>query len=148
MERIYLSETEKALLLSLNSGNGFKLKGINEKEIGLAANKLKDFGFIKAIVNYNNIIDAEILTKGEVYIKENQGLENPVDENELKRLQKESLEYQSKIRDKEEIIRNLEIKLKRFELIQKWKWLIGLLIFIVGFVLANLNLLQTLIQQI
>ena len=128
MEMIYLSETEKALLLSLNAGNGFNLKGINEKEIGLAAIKLRDCGFIKAIVNYDTIIDAGILTKGQVYIKENQGLENPVDENELKRLQKDSLEYQLTIRDKEEIIRILEIKLKRIELIKQYRWFIGFIV--------------------
>lgn len=124
MEMIYLSETEKALLLSLNAGNGFNLKGINEKEIGLAAIKLRDCGFIKAIVNYDTIIDAGILTKGQVYIKENKGLENPVDENELKRLQKDSLEYQLTIRGQQDRIRNLEEQIKTIELLKGYWWVL------------------------
>ena len=40
----------------------------------------------------------------------------------------------------------LSIKLKRFELIQKWWWLAGVLIFILGFVLANLEVLKLLKQ--
>ncbi|MCL6101015.1 MAG: hypothetical protein M1292_00770 [Bacteroidetes bacterium] len=105
MERIYLSETEKALLLSLNAGNGFDLSGIDEKELGVAAVMLKDKGFIKARVNYDTIIDAAVLAKGEVYLKENPTLENPVSENELKRLQKDELEYKKRIRKQDDVIR-------------------------------------------
>jgi len=47
---------------------------------------------------------------------------------ELKKIQKESLEYQKTIREKEEIIRNLEIKLKRIELIKQYRWFIGFIL--------------------
>ncbi len=97
MELIYLSETEKALLLSLKEDKGFELVGISNKELGVAAVMLEDKGLIKARVNYDEIIDAAILAKGEVYVKGNPTLENPVSDNELKRLQKEALEYKLKI---------------------------------------------------
>ena len=105
MELIYLSETEKALLLSLKEDKGFELVGISNKELGVAAVMLEDKGLIKARVNYDEIIDAAILAKGEVYVKGNPTLENPVSDNELKRLQKEALEYKLKIRKQEQVIR-------------------------------------------
>ncbi|HZK97814.1 MAG TPA: hypothetical protein VFC67_26665 [Prolixibacteraceae bacterium] len=105
MERIYLSETEKALLLSLNAGIGFDLIGIGDKELGEAATTLRNKSLIKAMVTYDMIIDAAVLAKGEDYIKGNPMLENPVSDNELKHLQKNELEYELKIRKQEDVIR-------------------------------------------
>lgn len=65
--------------------------------------------------------------------KENQLLKSSFNdksqlETEVLKLQKESLEYLTTIRDKEEIIRNLEIRLKRIELIKQYKWFIGFIL--------------------
>ena len=62
-------------------------------------------------------------------------------DTELKKLQKESLEYQETIRDKEEIIRSLEIKLKRIELIKQYRWFIG-------FILTVCTILGALLDRI
>ena len=46
-------------------------------------------------------------------------------------LQNKELQYQETIRDRDEKISKLDLKLKRFEFIQKWWWLIGIILSIV-----------------
>ena len=60
----------------------------------------------------------------------------------VSQLQADNLEYQTKLREKTEEISTLDLKLKRLEFIQKWWWLLGVLVFIAGFVLRHLELLR------
>ena len=132
MNEVYLSETEKALLLSLSIGYGFKLNGVDEKEIGVAATKLRDYGFIKANITHNIIVDAQIDTKGEIYVKENPNLKNPVDDNVLKQLQINELEYKQRLRKQETIIR-------AWKLTAAIAGIIGIIGWIVAFVAKSFN---------
>jgi len=81
-----------------------------------------------------NLLDKELIQQAK--LDSNEQLDT-----ELKKLQKKSLEYQETIRDKEEIIRNLEIKLKRIELIKQYRWFIG-------FILATCTTLGVLLDRI
>jgi len=77
---------------------------------------------------------------------QNQGISNYQEVKELERknleFQNENLEYQKTLRARNEKISKLELRLKRFQLLEKWWWLIGILIFIAGFVLQVLLKLQ------
>jgi hypothetical protein len=76
------------------------------KDLYVASNNLKQLGLIYAhFVEGNELFAARILDEGLVYIEENPSLENPVDDNEIKRLQKDELEYKKRIRMQERIIR-------------------------------------------
>lgn len=81
-----------------------------------------------------NLLDRELMKQAKLDSKEQL-------ETEILKLQKDSLEYQLTIRDKEEIIRNLEIKLKRIELIKQYRWFIG-------FILTACTVLGVLLDRI
>jgi hypothetical protein len=115
MKKIYLSETEKRMLKALNVSQYEKGQAIDmsQAELNAASRRLEELGFIKA--NYSegsNLFAARILDEGIVYLKENQALDNPFDDEELKRLQKKNLElsnnemeYKKQLRRQESIIR-------------------------------------------
>ena len=69
----------------------------------------------------NNLLDKELIQQAKLDSKDQL-------ETEILKLQKDSLEYQLTIRDKEEIIRNLDIKLKRIELIKQYYWVLGIIL--------------------
>jgi hypothetical protein len=64
----------------------------------------------------------------------------------VSQLQVDNLEYQKTLRIKNEKIASLDLKLKRLEFIQKWWWLFGIILIIVGFVLRHLEILRFLTQ--
>jgi len=106
--RIFLSDTEKVLLSSLIKNNGFNresLDGFSDIELGVAAEYLKEKRLMRVAVNYGEIVDAIALPRGEVYLKDNPTLENPVSEEEIRRLQKDEMEYKKQIRKQESVIR-------------------------------------------
>jgi len=105
-----LSEAEKKLLGALSisqygdTSNVFD--GISKVELNAASRRLKELGFIQAQYNEgSNLVAARISDEGAVYLKENPNLENPIDNEDLKRLQKDELEYKKRIRKQESIIR-------------------------------------------
>lgn len=129
MERIYLSETEKIILkgLSIAQYEPGMFNDLSREELYVSSKRLKDFGLVYShYADGNILVAARISDEGIVYLKENKTLENPVDENELKRLQKESLEYQLTIREQQDRIRNLEEKTKFIELLKGYWWVIGI----------------------
>jgi hypothetical protein len=110
MKRIYLSEAEKKLLGALSisqyGDTSSVFDGISKVELNAASRRLKELGFIQAQYSEgNNLIAARISDEGAVYLKENPNLENPIDNEDLKRLQKDELEYKKRIRKQESIIR-------------------------------------------
>ena len=77
------------------------------------------------------------------YLKnQNQEISNYKEIKELERknleLDIENKEYQKTIRDQESKIRKLDLRLKRFEFIQKWWWLIGIILIAIGWILSFL----------
>ncbi len=56
----------------------------------------------------------------------------------INELQNESLEYQKTVRERDDKIAKLDIKLKRLELIQKWWWLISIILLLSGWSLSFL----------
>jgi len=110
MIRYDLSDTEKRILRALaskpyNHGDG-TFSDLSRDELCVASGRLKSYGFIIAHFADGGILGfAKIDDEGRVYLKENQTLENPVDDNELKRLQIDKLEYEKRIRKLEGIIR-------------------------------------------
>jgi len=53
-------------------------------------------------------------------------------ETKLTVLEVENLEYRETIRERESKIIKLDLKLKRLEWIQKWWWLLGIILLIIG----------------
>ena len=108
--------------------------GASVERNGFTSKFKRDGGFNKAFNDLQN----EIVRKDKVFQKEQ------LDSDVLK-LQKENFEYLKTIRDKEEIIRNLEIRLKRIELIKQYRWFIG---FILTACIILGGLLDRLIQML
>lgn len=81
--------------------------------------------------SYSNYIESQ-----------NQGISNYQEVKELERkkleLQNENLEYQQTLRDRNEKISKLELKLKRFQFIEKWWWLITAILIVLGKILYDL----------
>jgi hypothetical protein len=108
MEKMNLSETEKKVLRALSASqyDDNMFGDLSREELYVASNRLKRYGLIAAHFAEGGILfAAKILDEGIVYLKENPNLENPIDENEIKRLQKDELEYQKHIRKQEDVIR-------------------------------------------
>jgi hypothetical protein len=108
MKRICLSEKEKEMLrrLSEKEFDYDSFADFTQSEINVASEHLQRYGLIIAhSSNERGLEYAGIDDKGIVYLKENPNLDNPVDNEELKRLQKinlelsnNELEYKKKIR--------------------------------------------------
>ncbi|MDR0865000.1 MAG: hypothetical protein LBO74_08720 [Candidatus Symbiothrix sp.] len=108
MNKISLSGTEKRILkeLSISQYEDGMFDDLSRAELYVASNRLKGYGLI--IAHYaegNELVVAHISDEGQVYLKENPLLENPVSDNELKRLQIDELEYKKRIRKMEDVIR-------------------------------------------
>jgi hypothetical protein len=107
MEKINLSETEKKVLraLSISHYEEGMLSDLSREELYVSSNRLKQYGLITAHFAEGDILAAAmILAEGIVYLKENPTLENPADDNELKRLQIDDLEHKKRIRKMENVI--------------------------------------------
>jgi hypothetical protein len=114
MEKVYLSEVEKIILKTLSTSqyscDDDMFGDLSREELYVGSKKLKEYGFIVAHYFEGGILfAAKILDKGLVYLKENLTLENPIEENDLKRLQKEEMEYKRRIRRQEDVIRHWKL---------------------------------------
>lgn len=78
MERIYLTQEEKKILRELRRGNGSIPSGMDNFTFADAVMALRDKGFIKAVVNYEEVLDMKLTVKGYAYMNANPGLANPV----------------------------------------------------------------------
>lgn len=103
MQKYNLSNTEKRILKSLAESHYQHDTGafadLSQAELNVASERLKTLGLI--IAHYseeNGLAYAGITDAGMVYLKENSTLENPIDENEIRKLQLENLRYEKKIR--------------------------------------------------
>ena len=108
MERIFLTDIEKEVLRKLNvsSCDADMFSEFPNAEVHTAFHRLNELGLIQVAYQEGyEIADARILEKGKTYLIVNPNLENPFDEDELKRLQKDNLEYQQSIRKYEDVIR-------------------------------------------
>ena len=81
-----------------------------------------------------NLLDKNLMQQAKLDSKEQL-------ETEVLKLQKENLKYLTSIRDKEEIIRNLEIRLKKIELVKQYRWFIG-------FILTSCTILGVLLDRL
>lgn len=79
MKRIYLSSEEKRILRELRRGNDSVPAGMDNFSFVDAVITLHDKGFIKAVVNYEEVLDMKLTVKGYAYMNSNPGLANPVD---------------------------------------------------------------------
>jgi len=110
MEKYNLSVTEKRILKTLVESQYKEgmFSDLSREELNVASERLKEYGLIDAYYTDNNggmLAVALISDKGIVYLKENPSLENPVDDNKLKMLQINELEYKKRIRKMEDVIR-------------------------------------------
>lgn len=107
--------------------------------VGLFKLSIKALDIIDNFGSYSNYLESQ-----------NQEISNYQETKELERknleLQNENLEYQKTLKDRNEKISKLELRLKRFQIFEKWKILAGTIIFIAGFVLSNLGFLTFLKQ--
>lgn len=79
MERIYLTPEEKKVLRELRRGNSCIPSGMDNFSFADAVMALRDKGFIKAVVNYETVMDVKLTVKGYAYMNSNPGLRNPTD---------------------------------------------------------------------
>lgn len=107
MNKYLLSKTEKEILNMLNQSKYTvgMFNGFIQDELNVALDRLNNYGLIDTTLSHSGIAGAEITDKGSVYLKENPTLENPVSDDELRRLQKDQFEYIKRIRIQEDIIR-------------------------------------------
>ena len=78
MERIYLTSEEKKVLRELRRGNSCVPSGMDNFSFADAVMALRDKGLIKAVVNYEEVLDMKLTVKGYAYMNSNPGLVNPV----------------------------------------------------------------------
>ncbi len=107
MKRYYLSENEKYILRALAEGKNENdlYKRLTKDEVYTYSKSLQEYGLIYALyAEGSEALAIRILEKGTVYLKENPNLENPFNDDELKRLQKDELEHKKRIRKYEKII--------------------------------------------
>gem|GEM_PF-1736839 len=112
MKREYLTESEKALLRFLGKGSysGGNQIGLSEDELSISSDRLRDMGMIEALyAEGHELMRARITSRGRVYLQENPNLENPINDEDLKRLQKDDFEYKKKIRWQESVIRKWQL---------------------------------------
>ncbi|MFV0535952.1 MAG: hypothetical protein ACK5M3_01110 [Dysgonomonas sp.] len=127
MKKIDLSENEKKVLKGLSACQYEKgmFTDLSRGELYVASDRLKQHGLIYAHFAEGNIlVAARISDEGAVYIKENPTLENPVNENDIKKLQKEELEYKKRIRKQEDIIRFQKLLNAIFGIIALIGWIL------------------------
>jgi len=110
MEKYNLSGTEKRILKTLAESQYKEgmFSDLSREELNVASERLKEYGLIVAHYTDNNggmLAVAFLSDKGIVYLKENPTLENPIDDNKLKMLQINELEYKKRIRKMEDVIR-------------------------------------------
>jgi hypothetical protein len=103
MKKINLSDTEKKILmaLSISKYNGDMFRELSREELHVASNRLRQSGLIVAHYASENggmLAFAAITDEGIVYLKENPTLDNPVDENDIRRLKLENLQYEKSMR--------------------------------------------------
>ena len=79
MKRIYLSSEEKRILRELRRGNDSVPAGMDNFSFVDAVITLHDKGFIKAVINYEEVLDMKLTVKGYAYMNSNPGLRNPTD---------------------------------------------------------------------
>ena len=88
-----------------------------------------------------NLIDfGEDVTKAGGWIKWKElklkeETENQKLNQKLKELQVENLEYQKIIRERNDKIAGLDLKLKRFQLLEKYWWILGIILTVIGWIL-------------
>lgn len=107
MKRYYLSENEKYILKSIAEGKNENdlYEKLTNDEVYTYSKALQEYGLIHAFyAEGGEVLAMRIMEKGTVYLKENPNLENPFNDDELKRLQKDELEYKKRIRKYEKII--------------------------------------------
>jgi hypothetical protein len=99
MELVKLTETEKKLLRALAESEYTEniLPEIPRDLLGVAAQYLKNHGFIDAMINYGEILDAGIEPKGKYYLNENPNLDDPISVD-IERLTFDNLKYQKRTR--------------------------------------------------
>jgi hypothetical protein len=108
MNRINLSNTEKKILRGLSASlyKDGMFSDLSREELYVASNRLKGYDLIRvAYVEGGGVEAMKISENGIMYLKENPNLENPIDENDIKKLQKDELEYKKRIRKQEDVIR-------------------------------------------
>jgi hypothetical protein len=108
MALINLSNTEKKILrgLSVSQYKDGMFSDLSREELHVASNRLKGYDLIRvAYVEGGGVEAMKISENGIVYLKENPTLENPVDENDIKKLQIDELKHKKCIRIPEGAIR-------------------------------------------
>ncbi|MCD8313419.1 MAG: hypothetical protein LUC24_04595 [Bacteroidales bacterium] len=78
-ERIYLSDLEKFVLLSVQDHEEEQPEEISKSDFYLALSTLRDKGLIILNTNYDEILGARLSVMGKYYLKHNPDLKNPVD---------------------------------------------------------------------
>jgi hypothetical protein len=148
---------EKVLNASMNTcGINTKFQNITRDEAQRVLDILVDEGFLDKDMNHHKI-GSYCFSMIDEYgsysnFKKSKNKHNDrqkeIEELNIKlnQLQIDNLEYQTTLRTKNEKIASLDLRLKRFEFIQKWWWLIGIILIILGFVIRHLEIFQYLIQ--
>lgn len=78
MRRIYLSRDEKKILRELHRGRTDVPLDMDNWSYQEAVTRLAEIGFVRARINYDEVLDIKLLPKGKVYIRSNPHLVNPI----------------------------------------------------------------------
>jgi hypothetical protein len=79
MERIYLAKEEKEVFLHVAKYGKKQPRNITPVTFHYCLSTLEEKGLVEFRINYDEVLDAEVTDKGNVYLEQNPKLKNPVD---------------------------------------------------------------------
>lgn len=79
MERIYLTRTEKRILMHVSSNREKQPGDITPIMFRYSLATLQEKGLVQCKFNYDEVLAASLSVKGRAYLEQNPSLRNPID---------------------------------------------------------------------